>query len=478
MTKGRPSLIIRRRVDDTESPVSAMLKLNPMSQGLVLFESVVGGETRGRYSFIGMAPDLWWRVRDGKAETSLTADFREATETSTDVMASLRGFIDACKVDGMDGLPPMAAGAFGYLGYDMVRHVEKLPEPKPDPNGVPEAMLMRPGVVLIFDGVRQEIILAAPARNGAKAANELLDRIEETLNQPMPPSRPNDAPVEKIEFASNTTKARYLEMVEKAKSYIHAGDIFQVVPSQRFSAPFERSPFAFYRALRRLNPSPFMFYVNFGDFQVSGSSPEILVRVRKGVVTVRPIAGTLPRGATPEADLANEQKLISDPKERAEHLMLLDLGRNDVGRVAARGTVEVTESFKIERYSHVMHIVSNVQGVLKEGEDMVSALAAGFPAGTTSGAPKIRAMEIITELEPHARGVYAGGVGYFGAGGDMDTCIALRTAVFKGGRIHVQAGGGVVFDSNPESEFQETVHKASALFRAAEESARYDRGNR
>jgi len=478
MTKGRPSLVIRRRVDDTESPVSAMLKLNPMSQGLVLFESVVGGETRGRYSFIGMAPDLWWRVRDGKAETSLTADFRETTETSTDIMAALRGFIDACKVDGMDGLPPMAAGAFGYLGYDMVRHVERLPEPKPDPNGVPEAMLMRPGVVLIFDGVRQEIILAAPARSGAKAANDLLDRIEETLDQPMPPSRPSDAPVEKINFASNTTKARYLEMVEKAKSYIHAGDIFQVVPSQRFSAPFERSPFAFYRALRRLNPSPFMFYVNFGDFQVSGSSPEILVRVRKGVVTVRPIAGTLPRGATPELDEANAQKLISDPKERAEHLMLLDLGRNDVGRVAARGTVEVTESFTIERYSHVMHIVSNVQGVLKDGEDMVSALAAGFPAGTTSGAPKIRAMEIITELEPHARGVYAGGVGYFGAGGDMDTCIALRTAVFKGGRIHVQAGGGVVFDSNPESEFQETIHKASALFRAAEEAARYDRGNR
>jgi len=455
-----------------------MLKLNPMSQGLVLFESVVGGETRGRYSFIGMAPDLWWRVANGRAETSLKPDFRETTDTSTDVTASLRGFIDACKVEGMDGLPPMAAGAFGYLGYDMVRHVERLPEPRPDPNGLPEAMLIRPGVVLIFDGVRQEIILAAPARSGAKAANDLLDRIEATLDQPMPPSRPSDAPVEKIDFASNTTKARYLEMVEKAKGYIHAGDIFQVVPSQRFSAPFERSPFAFYRALRRLNPSPFMFYVNFGDFQVSGSSPEILVRVRKGIVTVRPIAGTLPRGATPEADLANEQKLISDPKERAEHLMLLDLGRNDVGRVAARGTVEVTESFTIERYSHVMHIVSNVQGVLKDGEDMVSALAAGFPAGTTSGAPKIRAMEIITELEPHARGVYAGGVGYFGADGDMDTCIALRTAVFKGGKIHVQAGGGVVFDSNPESEFQETVHKASALFRAAEEAARYDRGNR
>ena len=478
MTTGLPRLLVRRRVDDTESPVSAMLKLNPNSDGLVLFESVVGGETRGRYSFIGLAPDLWWRVRNGKAETSPTSDFREVLSTSTDVMASLRAFIDACKVDGLDGLPPMAAGAFGYLGYDMVRYVERLPEPKPDPNGVPEAMLMRPGVVMIFDGVRQEIILAAPERGGAKAAQARIDAIEEVLDQPMPPSRPSEAPVEKIDFTSNTTKARYLDMVETAKGYIRAGDIFQVVPSQRFTAPFERSPFAFYRALRRLNPSPFMFYVNFGGFQISGSSPEILVRVRDRVVTVRPIAGTLPRGATPQADQANAERLIADPKERAEHLMLLDLGRNDVGRVAARGSVKVTESFTIERYSHVMHIVSNVQGVLKDGEDMVSALAAGFPAGTTSGAPKIRAMEIITELEPHARGVYAGGVGYFGAGGDMDTCIALRTAVFKDGKIHVQAGGGVVYDSNPESEFQETVHKASALFRAAEEAARYDRGNR
>ncbi len=478
MTTSLPRLLVRRRVDDTESPVSAMLKLNPNSDGLVLFESVVGGETRGRYSFIGLAPDLWWRVRNGKAEASSTSDFSEVLSTSTDVMASLREFINACKVDGLDGLPPMAAGAFGYLGYDMVRYVERLPEPKPDPNGVPEAMLMRPGVVMIFDGVRQEIILAAPERGGAKAAQARIDAIEARLDEPMPPSRPSEAPVEKIDFASNTTKARYLEMVEKAKGYIRAGDIFQVVPSQRFTAPFERSPFAFYRALRRLNPSPFMFYVNFGGFQISGSSPEILVRVRDRVVTVRPIAGTLPRGATPQADQANAERLIADPKERAEHLMLLDLGRNDVGRVAARGSVKVTESFTIERYSHVMHIVSNVQGVLKKGEDMVSALAAGFPAGTTSGAPKIRAMEIITELEPHARGVYAGGVGYFGAGGDMDTCIALRTAVFKDGKIHVQAGGGVVYDSNPESEFQETVHKASALFRAAEEAARYDRGNR
>jgi anthranilate synthase component 1 len=456
-----------------------MLKLNPASAGLVLFESVTGGETRGRYSFIGMAPDLWWRVQGGKAETSLKQDFRTIRSTSDDVISSLRAFIGECKVSGMEGLPPMAAGAFGFLGYDMVRHVEKkLPETKPDPTGVPEAMLMRPGVVLIFDGVKQEIILAAPERGGEAETLARLDAVEAVLDQPMPPSRPNDAPVEKIAFKSNTEKSRYLQMVEKAKEYVRAGDIFQVVPSQRFSAKFERSPFAFYRALRRLNPSPFMFYVNFGDFQVSGSSPEILVRLRDGVVTVRPIAGTLPRGKTPEADRANEEKLLADPKERAEHLMLLDLGRNDVGRVSKRSSVEVTESFTVERYSHVMHIVSNVQGKLKDGEDMVSALAAGFPAGTTSGAPKIRAMEIISELEPHARGVYAGGVGYFGAGGDMDTCIALRTAVFKDGRIHVQAGGGVVYDSNPQLEFEETVHKASALFRAAEEAARYDRGNR
>ena len=478
MSPALPRLVVRRRVDDTESPVSAMLKLGPMQPGLVLFESVMGGESRGRYSFIGMAPDLWWRVKGGKAETSGTPDFKKVQSSSDDVMGSLRAFIEACKVSGMDGLPPMAAGAFGFLGYDMVRYVEKLPDPKPDPSGVPEAMLMRPGVVLIFDGVKQEIILAAPERGGEAETIARLDAVEAKLDEAAPPSRPNDAPTEKISFQSNTEKSRYLDMVEQAKKYVRAGDIFQVVPSQRFSAKFERSPFAFYRALRRLNPSPFMFYVNFGDFQVSGSSPEILVRVRDGLVTVRPIAGTLPRGADPEADQQNEERLLADPKERAEHLMLLDLGRNDVGRVAARGTVEVTESFTVERYSHVMHIVSNVQGRLKEGEDMVSALTAGFPAGTTSGAPKIRAMEIITELEPHARGVYAGGVGYFGAGGDMDTCIALRTAVFKDGKIHVQAGGGVVYDSNPESEFQETVHKASALFRAAEEAARYDRGNR
>lgn len=477
MTSERPRLIIRKRVDDTESPVSAMLKLGPSRPGLVLFESVTGGENRGRYSFIGLEPDLWWRVNDSRAETSRTPDFATVIETSDDPMASMRAFIAACEVDSLGGLPPMAAGAFGYVGYDMVRYMEKLPKPAADPAGVPEAMLMRPSVVLIFDGVRQEIILAAPERGGAAETARRLDAVEAMLDAPAPASRPTDVAPEAIAFQSNMDKAQYLENVARAKTYVRAGDIFQVVPSQRFSAPYPRSPFAFYRALRRLNPSPFMFYVNMGEFQISGSSPEILVRLRSGTVTIRPIAGTLPRGKTDAEDLANEQSLLADPKERAEHLMLLDLGRNDVGRVSQRGTVRVTESFTIERYSHVMHIVSNVEGRLKPELDMVDALAAGFPAGTVSGAPKIRAMEIIAELEPHARGVYGGGVGYFGAGGDMDTCIALRTAVFSRGQIHVQAGGGVVFDSDPEKEFMETVHKASALFRAAEESVRYDRGN-
>jgi len=473
---GAHRLIIRRRIDDTESPVTALLKLGADTPGVILFESVTGGENRGRYSFVGLNPDLWWRVRKGRAETALDPEFRSVVEVSSDPMASMRAFIDSCRLAGVEGLPPMAAGAFGYVGYDMARHMERLPTGAPDPAGADEALLMRPSVVLVFDGVRQEILLATSDRGGPAAAESRLDAIEARLDTPLSAARPRKGEPRPIDFVSNTPKARYLEMVEQAKAYIRAGDIFQVVPSQRFSAPFRRSAFSFYRALRRLNPSPFMFYANFGRFQISGSSPEILVRLRSGKITVRPIAGTLPRGATPEADAENETKLLADPKERAEHLMLLDLGRNDVGRVAERSSVRVTESYTIERYSHVMHIVSNVEGRLKPGLDMVDALAAGFPAGTVSGAPKIRAMEIISELEPHARGVYAGGVGYFGAGGDMDTCIALRTAVFASGRIHVQAGGGVVFDSDPEKEFEETVHKASAVFRAAEEAFRYEDG--
>ncbi|MEM6627734.1 MAG: anthranilate synthase component I [Pseudomonadota bacterium] len=474
----KPKLRIRHRPDDIETPVSAILKLGADEPGTFLFESVLGGEQRGRYSFIGLKPDLWWRVRDGAAETSAKPDFSDIEHTSDEPLKDLRRFIDVCGADASPDIPPMAAGAFGYLGYDMIRYVERLPHPPEDKLNVPEAVLMRPTVVLIFDSVKQEIILATPMHDGDEAAADLrLDEVEASLDAPLAGARPVDRDAVPLDFVSNTTKPRYKEMVEAAKAYVRAGDIFQIVPSQRFTAPFDLPAIALYRALRRLNPSPFLFYVNLGGFQVTGSSPEILVRLREGTVTVRPIAGTLPRGATSEEDKANEKTLLADPKELAEHLMLLDLGRNDVGRVAQYGTVNVTERFTIERYSHVMHIVSNVEGALRDGEDAVSALMGGFPAGTVSGAPKIRAMEIIDELETHKRGVYAGGVGYFGADGDMDTCIALRTAVVKDGEIHVQAGGGVVLDSDPEKEFQETVHKASALFRAAEAASRYSGGN-
>lgn len=475
MTK--PRLLIRRRLDDIETPVSAMLKLGHDRPGALLFESVQGGEQRGRFSFIGLEPDLWWRVRDGVAETAASHEFADIIHRADDPITDLRRFIADCEAELERGVPPMAAGAFGYLGYDMVRYVETLTHVPVDALDIPEAILMRPTVMLIFDSVKQEIILSTPVRGAEDDARARLDAVEAQLDAPLPASRPVDRDAPALTFTSNTPRKRYMEMVEKAKAYIKAGDIFQVVPSQRFSTPFEHSTFSLYRALRRLNPSPFLFYVNLGAFQVTGSSPEILVRLRDETVTVRPIAGTLPRGETREEDEDNEKRLLADPKERAEHLMLLDLGRNDVGRVAEYGSVKVTESFTIERYSHVMHIVSNVEGRLRKGEDAVSALMGGFPAGTVSGAPKIRAMEIIDELETHKRGVYAGGVGYFGANGDMDTCIALRTAVVKDGVLHVQAGGGVVLDSDPVKEFEETEHKAGALFRAAAEAARFSGGN-
>jgi anthranilate synthase component 1 len=486
--EGRAQLVWARRVDDLATPVSAMLKLGADAPGAVLLESVEGGDWRGRYSIIALAPDLVWRVRGGRVEESdggfLDRDFRTLSD---DPILGLRRLTERSALAIPPGLPPMAAGLFGYLGYDMVRYVERLPHCPPDTLGVPEALLTRPTIVAIFDNVRAEITVATPVRPKAGVSAEAahaaaVARIAEVfakLDAPLP-QRPRGAtPPVAVAPVSNTTPARYREMVEIAKAYARAGDIFQVVPSQRFSAPFPLAPIALYRALRRLNPSPFLFYLNLADFHLVGSSPEILVRVRDGLVTIRPIAGTRPRGATPAEDAALEEDLLADPKERAEHLMLLDLGRNDVGRVAAtrrqsnQGGVRVTQQFGVERYSHVMHIVSNVEGRLREGLDPIDALFAGFPAGTVSGAPKVRAMEIIDELEASKRGVYAGGVGYISAAGDMDTCIALRTALIKDGTMHVQAGGGVVLDSDPEAELQETLHKSKALFRAAEEAWRF-----
>ena len=379
-------------------------------------------------------------------------------------------------------LPPMAAGVFGYLGYDMVRQMERLAPAKEDRIGAPDALFMRPTVMIVFDTVRDEISIVTPARPkagvAAKAAYEAalarLDKVVATLEAPLEHRDGGaDAQLLAQEPVSNTPPSRFLEMVERAKEYIRAGDIFQVVLSQRFTAPFALPAFALYRALRRVNPAPFLCFLDFGEFQIVCSSPEILVRVADAKVTIRPIAGTRWRSEVKAEDERLAADLLADEKERAEHLMLLDLGRNDVGRVAKTGTVRVTDSFTIERYSHVMHIVSNVEGELDARHDCIDALAAGFPAGTVSGAPKVRAMEIIDELETDKRGIYGGCIGYFGAGGQMDTCIVLRTAIVKDGKMHVQAGAGVVYDSEPEYEHRECVNKAKALFRAAEEAVRF-----
>ncbi len=466
-------LYVRRRIGDTETPVAALLKLGANRPGAFLFESIIGGERLGRYSFIGYDPIEWFRIRDGQAETSTDADFEKPAPFAGTPVEALRGFAQNARArpaDARDGdLPPMASGAFGYVGYDMIAHVEPVRILAPDTLDVPEVLLVIPRLVVIFDHLYQEIALVARfGADEADAATAYLDLIEQRLDLPCPiPPRFSHHSPEEIELVSNTSKARYFEMVETARDYIRAGDIFQVVPSQRLSAPWKRDSVAFYRALRRLNPSAFMFHMVLGDLRLVGSSPEILVRVREGRVAIRPIAGTRPRSGDPVEDARRAEDLLSDAKEMSEHLMLLDLGRNDVGRVAAWGSVKVTESFIVERYSHVMHIVSHVEGDLREGLDAVDALLAGFPAGTVSGAPKIRAMQIIDELETARRGIYGGAIGYFGWRGDLDTCIALRTAVIKDGMLHIQAGGGVVLDSDPQYEFDETLHKAGALKRAA-----------
>jgi anthranilate synthase component I len=476
---GEPQVVWTTLVADLETPVSAFLKVagsRPMS---FLLESVEGGAVRGRYSIIGMEPDVIFRVNGKHAGINRTVKTDPAAfvDAGQAPLAALRALLDESRIALPDGLPPMAAGVFGYLGYDMVRLMEDLPSPKNDPLGIPDAILARPTVVIAFDAVEDTITVVTPVRPhagvAAKAALaravERLSAVVEALDKPLDKSSAEiDTGPLQVAPRSNTTPDEFKRMVLRAKDYIAAGDIFQVVLSQRFEAPF-----SLYRALRRVNPSPYLYFLDFGGFAVAGSSPEILVKTSGGKVTIRPIAGTRPRGATPHDDQALEAELLADPKERAEHLMLLDLGRNDVGRVAEIGTVKVTDQFFIERYSQVMHIVSNVEGRLRHDADRVDALAAGFPAGTVSGAPKVRAMQIIDELERDKRSLYAGCVGYFSAGEDMDTCIVLRTALIKDGVMYVQAGAGIVADSDPQFEQQECVNKAKALFRAAEEAKRF-----
>jgi anthranilate synthase component 1 len=481
---GRAQVVWTTLVADLETPVSAFLKVASRRPLSFLLESVEGGATRGRYSVIGLDPDVVWRANGKAAEINRTARTRSDAfaPCGEPPLDALRSFIAESRIDIPEGLPPMAAGIFGYLGYDTVRLIEDLAEPNPDPIGLPDAILVRPTVVIIFDAVKDIITVVTPVRPeksvSAKAAlaraTERLGAVVDDLDRALDKEQQSgaDGPLH-VEPRSNTTPAEFSRMVLKAKDYIAAGDIFQVVLSQRFESPFGLPAFALYRAIRRINPAPFLFYLDYQDFAVVGSSPEILVRARGDTVTIRPIAGTRPRGATPHEDEALAAELLADPKECAEHLMLLDLGRNDVGRVAQIGTVTVTDQFFIERYSHVMHIVSNVEGKLDPRHDAVDALAAGFPAGTVSGAPKVRAMQIIDELEKEKRGLYAGCVGYFSAAGDMDSCIVLRTALVKDGRMYVQAGAGVVADSDPAFEQQECINKAKALFRAAEEARRF-----
>jgi len=481
-TAGQPQVLWSQISADLETTVSAYLKLSAGKSDCFILESVEGGAIRGRYSFIGIEPDLIWRCRGNKAETNRDALTGGAfTPESMGALDSLRALIKESQIDDMPpGLPPMASSLVGYMGYDMVRLMETLPNTPEDTLGLPDGMFVRPTVMAVFDSVDDSISIVTPVRpseklNGEEAFEKALERIENAitrLNGPLP-ERPNfDATEITTERTSNFTKSEFLGVVERAKEYIRAGDAFQIVPAQRFETPFNRPPFDLYRALRRLNPSPFLFYLNFEGFAVVGSSPEILVRVRDGEVTIRPLAGTRRRGKNSQEDNALAENLLNDPKELAEHLMLLDLARNDVGRVSEVGSVQVTAQFEIERYSHVMHLSSTVVGQISQDYDEIGALIAGFPAGTVSGAPKVRAMEIIDELEPTKRGIYAGCIGYFASNGTMDTCIALRTGVVKDGTLYVQAGVGVVADSDPEAEFQESIDKSQALIRAAEAAHR------
>lgn len=481
LAKGSPALVWRRLVADTETPVGAALKLFQNGRGDFLLESVEGGETRGRYSLLGLDPDLVFRASGASCE--INRQWREDRSAFSglegDSLAELRALVESCRCDVPAELPRALSCLVGYFGYETIGLVEKLPRAPQSSLELPDMLFVRPSLILVFDRLSDELFCVAPVWPGSgrptEAVQRAVDRIDEALSRlagPAPRSAPPSSLPEPIRSPVLPAED-YKAMALRAKAYIEAGDIFQVVLAQRFTCEFPLPPIALYRALRRVNPSPFLYFLDLPGFALIGSSPEILVRVREGEVTIRPIAGTRPRGGTPAEDKANEASLLADPKERAEHLMLLDLGRNDVGRVAQAGTVEVTDSYTIERYSHVMHIVSNVVGQLDaDGHDAIDAVLAGFPAGTVSGAPKVRACEIIAELEPETRGAYAGGVGYFAPDGSVDSCIVLRTGVLKDGILHVQAGAGIVADSDPEYEQRECEAKSGALFAAAREALR------
>ena len=470
--------IVREVLSDLDTPLSVYLKLAD-GPHTYLFESVEGGERFGRYSIIGLPARTVYEFRGHTLAVREHGDVVETREVA-DPLAEVERLRTAHKVPQLDGLPGFNGGLVGWFGFECIEYIEPRlkANAKPDELGTPDILLMRSDELAVFDNLKGRLYLIVHADPHAPQAwaqaNRRLDALTHRLRHggaPYPETlRP--AALDEADFVSGFTREGFVDAVQKAQDYIRAGDAFQVVLSQRMSVPFQARPVDVYRALRALNPSPYMYFLDVGDTQVVGSSPEILVRQQQGKVTVRPIAGTRPRGKTAAEDQALEAELLADPKERAEHLMLIDLGRNDAGRVSVAGSVQVGEQFVIERYSHVMHIVSEVTGRLQPGLSYTDVLRATFPAGTVSGAPKIRALEIIRELEPIKRNVYAGAIGYIGWHGDADTAIAIRTAVIQDGRLHVQAGAGIVFDSDPQKEWEETMNKGRALFRAVAQAAK------
>jgi anthranilate synthase component 1 len=470
--------VVREVLSDLDTPLSVYLKLAD-GPHTYLFESVEGGERFGRYSIIGLPAKRVYAFAGHTLYVTEHGELVEAREVA-DPFAEVERLRAEHSVPKLEGLPGFTGGLVGWFGFECIQYIEPrlAGGDKPDELGTPDILLMLSEEVAVFDNLKGRLYLivhADPREPQAWArANRRLDELTHRLRHAGAgyPETLLPAALDESDFVSGFTREGFIAAVEKSKEYIAAGDIFQVVLSQRLSVPFHARPVDVYRALRALNPSPYMYFLDVGDMQVVGSSPEILVRLQDGIVTVRPIAGTRPRGKTPEEDAALEAELLADPKERAEHLMLIDLGRNDVGRVSEPGTVEIGEQFVIERYSHVMHIVSEVTGTLKAGLSYADVLRATFPAGTVSGAPKIRALEVIRELEPIKRNVYAGSIGYLGWHGDADTAIAIRTAVIQDGKLHVQAGAGIVHDSDPAKEWEETMNKGRALFRAVAEAAR------
>lgn len=474
------SILFKKIASDIITPVLASLKVEQhFGDNYFLLESAENGNNKGRFSVLGFSPDLAWKSVDGKSfiNRNFVKNSKEFTEQEGDVLENLRSLINESKIDwsdlkyGSGKLPSMCGGIFGYMGYDMVRLMEEIPNRNlKDDLKIPDSIFIRPQIIVVFDSLFDSALICAPIffkQNYADVSSRI-NEVEELLKKPF--LAPKISAKTEFNFTSNFTESSYCKAVEESKKYITDGDIFQVLPSQRFTSDFDKNlpEFSFYRALRSVNPSPFLFFLKFFGFALTGSSPEIMVSLHDKKVTIRPLAGTRKRGKDSNDDSKIAAELLNDEKEVAEHLMLIDLGRHDVGRVAHEGSVKVTEKMAVEYYSHVMHISSNVEGILRDDCDALDALISGFPAGTVSGAPKIRAMEIIEEIEEEKRSFYAGCVGYFSSNGEMETCITLRSALIKDQKIYLQAGAGVVFDSDPKSEYQECINKAMGLVKACE----------